>query len=314
MRLLVTGCYGFIGAHFIKHVLDDDPNVQVVGFGRCSDQANRARLPEWSRLKVVHGDLCDQSAVSGLCEGIDVVVNFAAKTFVDHSLKDRTPFIESNIIGADNLMEDAARYGVKRFIQVSTDEVYGQILNGAYKEDALLQPRNPYAVSKACADLFALQRHRTSGFPAIVTRTENNFGPMQHRQKVLPTFARFALAGDPLPVYGDGQHVRCWLHVEEHCRALWHLVGVGRVGEVYHIAGEEELTNLELAKLVLRALGRPEDQIRHIDDRNVRPGHDRRYALDCSKLQATGFEVKQDVRELLAATARWYADHPEWTR
>lgn len=328
MRVLVTGHVGFIGSHFVKYLLVNT-DADVVGFSRHSDTGNERRLYVASgeyrrRLRTVWGDLTDRQAVSGLCEGIDVVVNFAAKTFVDHSLKDREPFIQSNIIGADNLMEDATRYGVGRFVQVSTDEVYGQILTGAYKEDALLQPRNPYAWSKACTDLNAIQRHRTYGFPVIVTRTENNFGPWQHRQKVLPTFVRSALEDIPLPVYGDGLHVRCWLHVEEHCRAIWHLVlysllrsgqpgeGMDALGEVFHIAGEEEMTNLDLARLVLRTLGKPETQIMHIEDHNIRPGHDRRYALDCSKLRATGFEIRQDLPKLLAETVLWYRDHPEW--
>lgn len=313
MRVLVTGIYGFIGSYFAKWLLAHDRTVRVIGFGRNSARSDAARLgrPD-SRLSLVHGDLCDPCAVSGLCEHVDVVINFAAKTFVDHSLKDRLPFLQSNVVGADNLMEDATRYEVGRFVQVSTDEVYGQILEGAYREDAPLQPRNPYSWSKACADLDAIQRHRTNGFPVIVTRTENNFGPYQHRQKVLPTFVRHALAGEPLPVYGDGLHVRCWLHVEEHCRAIWHLVSNGKVGEIYHVAGEQELTNLDLARIVLRTLGKPETQIRHIDDHNVRPGHDRRYALDCSRLKATGFEIKQDLPTRLAEVIRWYADNPQW--
>ena len=326
MRVLVTGCLGFIGSYFTKYLLSIDPDVQIVGFSRNSDQKNLARLPKNPRLAMVYGDLTDAQAMSGICEHIDVVVNFAAKTFVDHSLKDHRPFIESNIIGADNLMEDATRYGVKRFVQVSTDEVYGQILTGAYKEDAMLNPRNPYAWAKACADLDAIQRHRTYGFPVIITRTENNFGPWQHRQKALPTFVRAALAGEPLPVYGDGLHVRCWLHVEEHCRAIWHLVhrsfdkaiGVTQLpsylGEVFHVAGEQELTNLYLARLILRTLGKPEDQIRFVPDHNIRPGHDRRYALDCSKLRATGFEIKQDLHARLADTVKWYAENQAWTR
>lgn len=344
MRVLVTGVFGFIGSYFAKYLLSLDSEVQVVGFGRNSDQANLKRLGKSNpRLKLVFGDLCDPQAVSGLCEHVDVVVNFAAKTFVDHSLKDRLPFVASNVVGADNLMEDATRYGVKRFVQVSTDEVYGQILTGAYKEDAPLQPRNPYSWSKACADLDAVQRHRTYGFPVIITRTENNFGPWQHRQKALPTFVRSALSGVPIPVYGDGLHVRCWLHVEEHCRAVWHLVqtslvrkyqvvqshttedgvqleeglvydGSAILGEVFHVAGEQELTNLDLARLVLRTLGRPEDAIQLVPDHNIRPGHDRRYALDCSKLRATGFTVKQDLEASLRETVLWYRDHPEWTR
>lgn len=344
MRILVTGCFGFIGSHFARHVLAVDESVQVIGFGRNSDQKNLQRLEKGifednnsfrRRFQLVHGDLTDAQALSGICEGIDVVVNFAAKTFVDHSLKDHRPFIESNIIGADNLMQDATRYGVKRFVQVSTDEVYGQILTGAYKEDATLNPRNPYAWTKACADLDAIQRHRTYGFPVIITRTENNFGPWQHRQKALPTFVRCALAGEPLPVYGDGLHVRCWLDVEEHCRAIWHLVqksfagdafisptGEGDnsytresyLGSVFHIAGEQELTNIDLARLILRTLGKPETQIRFVPDHDVRPGHDRRYALDCSKLKATGFQIKQDLAAKLAECVRWYASHPEWVR
>lgn len=317
MRILVTGVFGFIGSHFVKHVLTASDENRVIGFGRVSALKDQQRLDiipanYQDRLQVVVGDLTDPNVVSGLCEGIDVVVNFAAKTFVDHSLKDPTPFIQSNILGADALMTDATRYGVKRFIQISTDEVYGQILTGAYKEDATLQPRNPYSWTKACSDLDAIWSHRTYGFPVIVTRTENNFGRYQHRQKVIPTFVRHAMKDEPLPVYGDGQHVRCWLQVEEHCRAIWHLVQHGQVGEIYHIAGEEELTNVELAKIILRALGKPETMIRFIDDHNVRPGHDRRYALDCSKLRETGFKVEQDLEVALTDAAKWYASHPEW--
>ena len=315
MRVLVTGIYGFIGSYFAKYLLSIDPNVHIVGFGRNSSQRNLSRLGRPNpRLTLVHGDLCDDHAVSGLCEGIDVVVNFAAMTFVDHSLKDRVPFIYSNVIGADNLMEDATRYGVKRFVQVSTDEVYGEILEGSYAEGSLLNPRNPYAWSKACADLDALQRHRTYGFPCIVTRTENNFGPYQHRQKALPTFVRCAMSGEAIPVYGDGLHVRCWLHVEEHCRAIWYLSHLGHDGEVYHVAGEQEMTNLDLARLVLKTLDRPLDQIRFVNDHDIRPGHDRRYALDCSKLRNTGFLIRQKLVTRLQETIRWYAENPTWTR
>jgi dTDP-glucose 4,6-dehydratase len=313
MRILVTGHIGFIGSHFVKHVVANS-DATVIGFSRWSTPSNMQRLlgiADCSRVSSVWGNLED---VSGICEGIDVVVNFAAKTFVDHSLKDRHPFIASNIIGADRLMEDATQYGVKRFIQVSTDEVYGQILEGAYKEDALLQPRNPYSWSKACADLDAIQRHRTYGFPVIITRTENNFGPWQHRQKALPTFVRAVMEDKLLPVYGDGLHVRCWLHVEEHCRAIWYLIQHGILGEVYHVAGEQELTNIDLAKLVLRTLHKPEDRLQFVPDHNIRPGHDRRYALNCDKLRATGFDITQNLEASLQETIQWYATHKEWTQ
>lgn len=324
MRVLVTGIYGFIGSYFAKYLMNTNPDIHIIGFGRNSDQRNRQRLGDrlHNRLHILYGDLCDKSSVSGLCEHVDVVINFAAKTFVDHSLKDRHPFIESNIIGADNLMEDATRYDVKCFVQVSTDEVYGEILTGSYKEDATLQPRNPYSWSKACADLNAIQRHRTYKFPVIITRTENNFGPWQHRQKALPTFVRCALADEPIPVYGDGMHVRCWLHVEEHCRAICHLVDsaltpkhkVPILGEVFHIAGEQEMTNIDLAKLVLKTLDKPTSLIKFIPDHNIRPGHDRRYALDCSKLRATGFTINQNLQDQLVRTILWYKNHLEWVK
>ncbi len=308
MRILVTGIHGFIGSYFAKYVLG--MGHQVVGFGRNSDQKNLKRLNQHENLQIIHGELKE---ASGLCEHIDVVVNFAAKTFVDHSLKDRQPFIDSNILGADALMEDATRYGVKCFVQVSTDEVYGEILTGAYTEDALLQPRNPYSWSKACADLAAIQRHRTYHFPVIITRTENNFGPFQHRQKALPTFIRHALRGESIPVYGDGLHVRCWLHVAEHCRAIYHLLTEGLHGEIYHVAGEQELTNLDLARLVLKTCNKPEDRIKFIPDHDIRPGHDRRYALNCDKLKATGFTIHQDLEATLKGAINWYASNPEWT-
>lgn len=333
MRLLVTGHLGFIGSHFVAYALAQSKDVQVIGFNRNSDQGNLRRLDmipflHRDRLKSVWGDLTDPAAMSGLCEGIDVVVHFAAKTFVDHAIRDPLPFLESNIIGSHNLMNEATRCKVKRYVQVSTDEVYGQILTGAYKEDATLNPRNPYSWTKAAADLDAIWRHRTYGFPCIITRTENNFGPWQHRQKALPTFTRCALNNEPLPVYGDGGHVRCWLHVNQHCAAIWHLIGYSEefrpshfgphqhqtLGEVFHVAGEDELTNLDLAKLILRTLDKPEDMIRFIPDAQARPGHDRRYALDCSKLKATGFSIKQDLPKALAECVRWYADNEDWTR
>lgn len=317
MRLLVTGVCGFIGSHFCKLALGQSKNVQITGFARHSDSGNHQRLEmipflHRDRLRVVWGDLTDAQALSGLCEGIDVVVHFAAKTFVDHAIRDPWPFVQSNVLGTHNLMNEATRCKVKRYVQISTDEVYGQILTGAYKEDATLNPRNPYSWTKAASDLDGIWRHRTYGFPLIITRTENNFGIFQHRQKAIPTFTRAAMRNEPLPVYGDGLHVRCWLHVMEHCRAVWHLIEHGELGEVYHVAGEEEMTNIDLAKTILRTLGKPEDMLRFIPDADARPGHDRRYALDCSKLKATGFSIKQNLQERLAESVRWYAEHPDW--
>lgn len=352
MRVLISGNLGFIGSHFVGWVLANDPNVQVVGFGRYSDQRNLKRLnlideylgldlttvqvlaDEDIRMKVrrnalgrfqqIYGDLTDAAALSGLCEGIETVIHFAAKTFVDHALRDPAPFVASNIQGTHALLNEAERQGVRTFVQVSTDEVYGQILEGRYREDAPLNPRNPYAWTKAAADLDVVWRTATRRFRGIITRTENNYGPYQHRQKAIPTFVRHAMAGEPIPVYGDGLHVRCWLHVEDHCRAIWHLVQTAAPAGIYHVAGEQELTNLDLARIVLAQVCRPmspgsmEDlcqrMIRFLPDENARPGHDRRYALDVEKLKATGWAPKWDLTSGLQETIRWYVEHAWWLR
>lgn len=311
MKILVTGCFGFIGSTFVKHVLAVDPSVQLRCFGRISGTRGMERLPRdyEERIELVFGDLTGD--ISGLLEGVDIVVNFAAKTFVDHSIKDPQPFIQSNILGTYNLLEQARKYQPKLYIQISTDEVYGAIMEGAYKEDARLNPTNPYSSTKAAADMLVVSYGNTYGLPYIITRTENNYGFYQHPQKVFPAFVKKAMAGEPLPVYGDGKHRRMWLRVEDHCSAVWHLIQKEARG-IYHIAGEQELENLELAKLILKYLGKPEDQIKFIDDYNIRPGHDRRYALDVSKLKALGWSPKYDLESGIKEVVEWYRDHPEW--
>lgn len=317
-RVLVTGVNGFIGAYFTRWLLDHNPLVEITGLNRKSSERNELRLGDARRdprFRMIYGDIADPSTTSGLCENVDVVVNFAAKTFVDHSIKDDETFYRSNVVGARNLMLDAERYDVARFVQVSTDEVYGQILEGRHTEESTLHPRNPYAATKAAADCLAIAKFHTVELPVIITRTENNFGPWQDPQKAMPKFVRCALAGDPLPVYGDGLHVRCWLHVEEHCRAIWHLVGHGTSGEVYNVAGEQELTNLALARRVCDLTGASRSLITHIEDRDVRPGHDRRYALDVTKLRRTGWKPSGvPLDDALELTIDWYARNLWWLR
>lgn len=316
-KILVTGCLGFIGSHFVKYVMKNT-DWDVVGFNRNSDQRNLYRLVGCSpkRFQLIYGDMANNSNVSGLLEDVDYCVNFAAKTFVDHAIRDARPFVESNILGTVNMLEEAKRNKatLKRFVQVSTDEVYGAILNGSYKEDSRLNPTNPYAAAKAGADMMALAYYHTYGTPVIITRTENNFGEYQHPQKALPKFVKFAMNGEPLPVYGDGEHSRMWLYVSEHCSAICHLLSHGKVGEVYHVAGEHELTNNELAAIVLKTLGKPETMIKHIDDFNVRPGHDRRYALDTTKLKNTGWKATFSLEEKLRDVILWYRDNPWWSQ
>src|SRR3989344_6810830 len=296
MKLFVTGITGFIGSHFGRMALA--AGHDVVGLARQSDTRNISRIEDYqalSRFRLVYGDLT--ADISGLLEGAEAVVNFAARTFVDHSILDPEPFIQSNIVGTYKLLEQARKYKQKLYVQVSTDEVYGAILDGAYKEDARLNPTNPYSSTKAAADMLCLSYWNTYKVPIIITRTENNYGPWQHPQKALPVFVGKALRNEKLPVYGDGKHRRMWLHVEDHCRAILHLLEHGNAGEIYHVAGEEELENVELAKRVLDILGKPHDLISFIPDFNIRPGHDRRYALDVTKLRTIGWKPEFTLRD-----------------
>jgi len=311
MKILVTGVLGFIGSHYARTALA--AGHHVVGLNRPTNESKFKRIADFKDdknfdliLRDLDGDL------SELLDGIDVVVHMAAKTYVDHSIRNPGPFIESNIIGTYNLLEAARKCLPKLFIQFSTDEVYGSILEGAYKEDAPLNPTNPYSSSKAAGDMLALSYFNTYKLPVIITRTENNFGPFQHPQKAMPKFVQHAIAGKKLPVYGDGGHVRQWLYVDDTCSALDTLIAKGKPGEIYHIAGNQELTNIDLAKKVLSFFAKPESQIEFIDDRNIRPGHDRRYALDCSKLMSLGWKPKYSLDEGLAKTFTWYRDNAWW--
>jgi dTDP-glucose 4,6-dehydratase len=311
MKVLVTGITGFIGSHFGRLAIAE--GYEVVGFARQSDTRNARRIADYHvspQFRLVYGDLTGD--ISGIVEGIDAVVHFAARTFVDHSILDPEPFIQSNIVGTYKLLEQARRYQPRFFIQVSTDEVYGAILDGAYKEDARLNPTNPYASTKAAADMLCLSYWNTYKVPIIITRTENNYGPWQHPQKAMPVFIRHALQNKKLPVYGDGKHRRMWLHVEDHCHAILHLLQRGTAGEIYHVAGEEELENIELARHILDVLGKSHDLITLVPDHNVRPGHDRRYALNVEKLRGTGWQPRHSLTEGLIKTIEWYKNNTNW--
>lgn len=312
MNILVTGVLGFIGSHYARHALAQ--GHRVVGLNRPTNASKLKRIEDFKDNKNFDLILRDLSGdLSELLDGTDVVVHMAAKTYVDHSIRNPEPFIISNIIGTYNLLEAARKCPPKLFIQFSTDEVYGSILEGAYKEDAPLNPTNPYSSSKAAGDMLALSYFNTYKLPVIITRTENNYGPFQHPQKAMPKFVQYAMAGKKLPVYGDGRHVRQWLYVEDTCTALDALIAKGVAGEIYHIAGNQELMNVDLAKKVLAFFGKPESQLEFIDDHNVRPGHDRRYALDCTKLRSLGWTPKYSLNEGLSKTFSWYRDHKEWS-
>jgi dTDP-glucose 4,6-dehydratase len=315
MRLLVTGGCGFIGSHFIRHVLESRGDaVSVVNLDKLTYAANPANLADVAdspNYRFVRGDIVDPDVVGVAMEGCDAVVNFAAETHVDRSLLGDASFIETDVRGVFVLLEEAKRRGVRRFIQISTDEVYGSIPSGSFDEDSALNPRNPYAASKAGGDRLAYSYWASYGVPVVITRASNNYGPHQYPEKLIPLFVTNAIDGLPLPLYGDGRNVRDWLFVRDHAAAIDFLLDAGQPGEAYNVAGGNEAENIEITRRVLRELGKPESLIRFVDDR---PGHDRRYSLDSSKLSLLGFSSATPFEQGLSETIRWYRDHEQWWR
>ncbi|MDR7419827.1 MAG: dTDP-glucose 4,6-dehydratase [Armatimonadota bacterium] len=320
LRLLVTGGMGFIGSNFVRHALRTRPGWRIVNLDKLTYAGNPANLadlertPEGERHRFVRGDIGDATLVGRLFdEGLDAVVNFAAESHVDRSILDAAPFLRTNVAGTQTLLDAARRAGLWRFVQVSSDEVYGPAPDGAaFTEDARLQPTSPYAASKAAADLLCQAYHRTYGLPVIISRCTNNYGPYQYPEKFIPLVIIRALDGEPIPLYGDGRQIRDWLHVADHCEAICRVLESGTPGEVYNVAAGTSLTNRELAERVLRLVGRPVSLVRQVEDR---PAHDRRYALDAGKIRATlGFAPARALDEGLADTVRWYVDHEAWWR
>jgi len=314
MRLFVTGGAGFIGSNFIRHVLELNRNYEVVNYDKLTYAANLANLrsvEENPRYRFVRGDICDASAVEAAMRDCDAVVHFAAESHVDRSIYEPAPVIQTNITGTFVLLEMVRRIGIKRFVHVSTDEVYGDLPTEIVaNEESLLRPSSPYSSSKAAADLLVLSFVRTYGVPALVTRSSNNYGPFQFPEKFLPLMITNALLGKSLPIYGDGRQQRDWLHVEDNCRGILTVLERGRVGEIYNIGGRDIEENLAMSKRVLRAMGKPETLLAFVKDR---PGHDRRYALDCNKAEMElGWKPIIPLDEGLRQTMKWYESNAEW--
>lgn len=315
MKVLVTGGCGFIGSNFIRHLFASRADrVSVVNLDKLTYAANPANLADVENRPnylFLRGDITDPEAVRMAMDGCTHVVNFAAETHVDRSLLGDASFIETDVRGVFVLLEEAKRCGIRRFIQISTDEVYGSIAEGSFREDAALNPRNPYAASKTGGDRLAYSYWASYGMPVVITRASNNYGPFQYPEKMIPLFVTNAIDGEPLPLYGDGRNVRDWLYVGDHAAAIDFLLEAGEPGETYNIAGGNEAENIEITRRVLRALDKPESLIRFVDDR---PGHDRRYSLDTGKLTRLGFTPTTPFDQGLAGTIAWYRARQEWWR
>jgi dTDP-glucose 4,6-dehydratase len=314
-RWLITGGLGFIGSAFVRMVLADRTDVSVVvldAMTYAGNPANLATVAGDSRYSFVRGDIADSAAVDrAIGDGVDSIVNFAAETHVDRSILDPDTFIRTNIVGTHVLLESVRRHGIKRYVQVSTDEVYGDIDSGSSTEADAIRPRSPYAAAKAGADLQVLAYATTFGTPTLITRGSNTYGPHQYPEKLIPLFITNLFDGETVPVYGDGLQVRDWLHVDDHARGILHVLEHGTAGEIYNLGGDNGQANLSVVRRLLDLIGCDETRLRHVKDR---AGHDRRYALDSAKAHALGWRPQMDFVQGLAATVDWYREHEGWWR
>lgn len=315
VRILVTGGAGFIGSSFVKYLLARYSDYTVVNLDQLTYAGNLENLKDVEthpNYQFVHGDICSRETVEPvIANGVDAVVNFAAETHVDRSIMDAADFLRTNVQGAHVLLELARKYKVSRFVQIGTDEVYGSLgPTGHFTESSPLAPNSPYSASKAAADLMARAYYKTYHLPTIVTRCSNNYGPYQFAEKLIPLLISNALEDKPLPIYGDGLYVRDWIYVEDHSRAIDQVLHKGAPGQIYNIGARSEKTNLEIARLILRQVGKPETLITFVDDR---PGHDRRYAIDSTKIETDlGWKPATKFEDGLRLTVDWYLKNKDW--
>jgi len=314
MKLLVTGGMGFIGSNLVRYMLSTRNDVEVTNLDDISIGSNPANLKDLEkdrRYNFVKGSIADLRLVSKLIRKVDAVINCAAQTHVDRSIANPQPFMESNVIGTYTILEAARRKNpAARIVHVSTDEIYGDVAEGSFKEDDRLKPSNPYAASKSGADMFALAYHRTYGLAVTITRCTNNFGPYQHPEKLIPKTIIRAASNLPIPVYGKGDQIRDWIYVKDHCDALAQLIEKGIPGEIYNISAGNETPNLNVVESILDSMKKPRSLIEFVDDR---PGHDVRYSLDSTKIRTQlGWKPKHKFKEALESTVRWYMSNEWW--
>lgn len=313
-KLLVTGGCGFIGSNFIRYFLRNRPGWAVINLDTLSYSGNLASTRDFaksSRYAFVRGDIGDKSLVLKLMKRVEAVVHFAAETHVDRSIESADAFLRTNILGTTVMLEASLACGIKRFVHMSTDEVYGSIRSGFVDETARLLPNSPYAASKASADLLVRSFQETFKHPAMIVRCTNNFGPYQFPEKVIPLFVTNLLAGQTVPLYGTGKNRRDWIYVEDACRAVMLVLEKGKNGEIYNVGAHQEMSNLELTWAILKHFGKGREMIRYVPDRL---GHDLRYALNFNKLRRLGFRPRWNFKRGLAATVQWYRNNPDWWR
>lgn len=316
-RILVTGGAGFIGSNFVRYMLGRTKGVgrgttRIVNLDKLTYSGNLENLKDIAkdpRYSFVKGDICNKKLVFKLAKGCDAIINFAAESHVDRSIKDATQFTRTNVFGTQILLDAAKKYKIKRFIQIGTDEVYGSITNGHFNEDSLLLPNSPYAASKAAADLLVRSYHTTYKLPVIIVRSSNNFGPYQYPEKIIPLFITNAMENKKVPVYADGMNVREWLYVVDNCDGINFVLNFGKNGEIYNISSGNELRNINLTKKILKLLEKNKNLIKFVKDR---PGHDKRYALSFTKLKELGWRPKYRFEEALITTVFWYKENTKW--
>ena len=311
-KILVTGGAGFIGSNIIRYLLKKYSFYKIINLDKLTYSGNLENLKDIKKnpnYTFIKGDICNKGLLEKLAENCDIILNFAAETHVDRSILSSDEFIKTNVIGLNQLLKTALKYNLQKFIQISTDEVYGSIQNGEAKEFSPLNPSNPYSASKAAGDMLALSYFKTHRLPVIITRSSNNFGPYQYPEKIIPLFITNAIGNIPLPLYGTGLNIRDWIFVEDNCKAIDLIMHKGRPGEIYNIGGNCKKTNKELTTTILKLMGKPKKLISYVKNR---PGHDLRYSLDSSKIHRMGWKPKYDFLQGLQLTIKWYLGNPSW--